>query len=223
MKDATDITIILDKSGSMALTKNDVIGGFNGFLDKQQALPGEATIGFVEFNEKVTTKYSGLRLSEAPRMTAENYQTCGSTALYDAVGRTLDAVGARLAALPESDRPNKVVVVILTDGEENSSKEYSLSQMNERINVQKDQYNWQILFIGSTPQAVSASRLMSIPQTSKMRADLAKDYTCSFGVMNSGLECLRSYNSMEEYTAGNVGTNFFEAKPADVDAVASNS
>lgn len=215
MKDMTDITIILDKSGSMSSTKNDVIGGFNGFLDKQQTLPGEAIIGLVEFNGKVDVKYTGLKLSEAPRLTAENYQPSGSTALYDAVGMTIDAVGQRLAALPESERPNKVILVVLTDGEENMSKEYSLSAMNDRISVQMGQYNWQILFIGSTPQAVAASRHTSISPSSMMRADLASSYVTSFGVLSSGLECLRSYNDMEQYTSANVGTNFFEAKPAD--------
>lgn len=215
MKDATDITIILDKSGSMISTKNDVIGGFNGFLDKQKEVPGEATIGLVEFNERVNVKYTGLKLSDAPRLTVENYQPGGNTALYDAVGTTIEAVGQRLAALPESERPNKVIVVVLTDGEENASMKYSLSAMNERISVQREQYNWQILFIGSTPEAIAASRHTSISPLSKMRADIASNYNSSFSVLNSGVECLRSYDSMEQYTSANIGTNFFEAKPAD--------
>lgn len=214
MKDATDITIILDKSGSMISTKNDVIGGFNGFIEKQQQVPGEATIGLVEFNERVNVKYTGMRLSDAPRLTDENYRPEGNTALYDAVATTIDVVGQRLAALPESERPNKVIMVVLTDGEENSSREYSLSSMNERINTQRDQYNWQILFIGSTPEAIAASRYTSISPLSKMRADLASNYNSSFSVLNSGVACLRSYDSMEQYTSANIGTNFFEAQPA---------
>jgi hypothetical protein len=99
MKHATDVTVILDRSGSMQTIASDVIGGFN-------AQP----------------------IAEAPRLTIDNFKPRGRTALLDAIGRTIDSTGARLAALLEQDRPDHVLLVIITDGLENASTDFKVGR-----------------------------------------------------------------------------------------------
>ena len=124
MRDAIDSNVILDRSGSMETIRNDVIGGFNTFLDKQKATPGEGTISLYRFDDQYETVYQGVNLKDARNMTRDDLVPRNGTALYDAIGRTINSVGARLSALPESERPDQVLVMILTDGQENASKEF---------------------------------------------------------------------------------------------------
>lgn len=116
MSAATDVTVILDRSGSMESIATDVIGSFNVFLATQQRLPGECRLSLVQFDDEYEVVYAGVPIGEAPRMTDRTFVPRGMTALLDAIGRTIDATGRRLAALPEAERPGTVLVAIITDG-----------------------------------------------------------------------------------------------------------
>lgn len=107
MNDYTEIAVILDRSGSMGSIRDDAIGGFNTFLESQKAVPGEAKFTLVLFDHEYDTVMLRKDLCEAPPLTAQTYIPRGSTALLDAIGRTVNAVGAQLAALPESELPPK--------------------------------------------------------------------------------------------------------------------
>ncbi len=162
MKDKTDITVILDRSGSMESVKSDTIGGFNNFLAEQQKVEGEAAISLVQFDDQYEVVYSDKDIQTADRLTQETFQPRGMTALYDAVGRTVNSVGQRLAALDEAERPDSVVFVILTDGFENASKEFSATKINEMISHQRDVYNWQFIFIGANQDAILSAEAIGI-------------------------------------------------------------
>lgn len=160
--DYTDISIVLDRSGSMESIRQDTIGGFNAFLQDQKTVPGEATITLVQFDDQFEVVYRAIALNDAPTLTAQTYVPRGSTALLDAIGRTIDETGQRLAALPEADRPEHVIFVILTDGEENSSRRYSPEKINEMIHHQREVYRWQFVFLGANQDAIMTASQLGI-------------------------------------------------------------
>ncbi len=167
MRDATQIVVVLDRSGSMEVVREATIESFNQFIIKQKALPGEASMFFVQFN----TQYQVLfdkPIAEAPTLNYLTYQPNGGTALYDAVGHTIDSIGQRFSALPESERPNKVIFVVLTDGQENSSRRYSQMMIADRIQHQQEKYGWDFVFLGANQDAVLTARGLNIPQHAAM-------------------------------------------------------
>lgn len=158
--DYTDISIVLDRSGSMESIRRDTIGSYNAFLNDQKTVSGEATITLAQFNDAYEVVHHAIPLADAPDLTLQNYVPSGSTALLDAIGRTIDETGGRLAAMPEADRPENVVFVILTDGEENSSRHYSPERINDMIRHQSEVYRWQFVFLGANQDAImTAGRL----------------------------------------------------------------
>lgn len=163
MKNKTDITIILDRSGSMASVKDDTIGGFNNFLSEQQKIEGEAVLSLVQFDDQYETVYLDKDINSAAKLTDATFQPRGMTALFDAVGRTINSVGQRLAALSEAERPDKILLVIMTDGFENSSREFNAAKVGEMIKHQRDVYNWQFMFIGANQDAVLSAEAINIP------------------------------------------------------------
>ena len=168
MKNKTDITIILDRSGSMASVKDDTIGGFNNFLSEQQKVEGEAALSLVQFDDQYEVVYEDKDIQIASTLTEATFQPRGSTALFDAVGRTVNSIGRRLAALPEEMRPDKVLVVIMTDGFENASREFTAAAISEIINHQRNVYSWEFMFIGANQDAVLSAREIGIPAAASL-------------------------------------------------------
>lgn len=172
MKNATNITVILDRSGSMYNDRAKTVEGFNAFLQEQKDIEGEATITLVQFAEEFTTSYKDVNLSEAKfikqktNMTLENfveYNANGqSTSLRDTVGSVIANLGYDLSKLTENERPDKVIIVIITDGEDNSSRRYSLSKLKEMIEHQQKVYNWTFLYLGADMSGVNEARSMGI-------------------------------------------------------------
>lgn len=157
--DRRHIVVILDRSGSMQSVKADTEGGLRAFLDTQHEAPGDTTVSLYQFDHLYETAYENKPLADVPAFTLVPR---GSTALLDAVGRTINAVGAQLATQPESDRPGEVIVVILTDGEENASREFGLSDVKELINTQQGTYGWKFVFLGANQDAFAAAGGMGI-------------------------------------------------------------
>lgn len=169
MKDNyTDITFVLDRSGSMSSVQNDTIGGFNTFIDEQRKLPGDCTASLMQFDDVHDIVYQGKPIKDAPHLTTETFVPRGSTALLDAIGRTITATGARLAAMAEADRPSKVLFVILTDGGENASKEFRRQQIFDMIKTQRETYNWDFVFIGANQDAIAVGGSIGIAAASSM-------------------------------------------------------
>ena len=143
----TDITIILDRSGSMQSTKNDAIGGFNSFIEEQKKVPGEAFLTLVQFDNEYELNYAAKPIRFVEPLNDLTYVPRGGTALVDAMGRTINEIHARVKALPKAERPN-VVVVIITDGQENASKEWTSARVNELITKLRKK-GYEFIFIGA--------------------------------------------------------------------------
>ena len=174
MKDNfTRIAIVLDRSGSMESCKESTVAGFNEFIRAQKEIPGEATVKLVQFDDQYETVFD-KPLKECPELTQNTFVPRGSTALLDAQGRTIVELGQELAALPESERPSKVIVVTLTDGLENASKEYNLDKIGAMIREQRDKYNWDFVFLGANQDAIATAAAMSIPLPSAMSYSTSK-------------------------------------------------
>ena len=202
MKNKTDITIILDRSGSMESVKSDTIGGFNSFLSSQQNTQTEACISLVQFDDQFETLYLDKDINSADKLTEMTFQPRGSTALFDAIGRTINAVGNRLAALPETERPDKVLLVIVTDGEENSSNEFSSAKISEMINHQRNAYKWEFMFIGANQDAVLSAQEIGIPmQAALTYAANTQGTQLAFGMMAKKVQ---NYRSQSDAAALNI-------------------
>jgi uncharacterized protein YegL len=162
-KDLTHIIIVLDRSGSMSSVQDATISGFNEFISKQRALPGEAALLAVKFDDMYELLFDGP-LAAVPELTRETYVPRGMTALHDAIGRTIDTVGQKLAAMPEDQRPEKVLFMILTDGLENASKEYNREKIASMVQHQREKYSWEFIFLGANQDAVLVGAGFNIPQ-----------------------------------------------------------
>lgn len=144
--DLTDITLIVDRSGSMAGCLSDAQGGLDTLIKKQQEEKGECNLTIVEFDDHYNVVCNGVDIK-----TFKGYELIprGSTALLDAVGKTINTIGERLHNTKEEDRPGCVIVAIITDGEENASREFTNDQIKQKIDTQTKQYNWQFMFLGA--------------------------------------------------------------------------
>ena len=160
--DLTDITILIDRSGSMASIRADAEGGINTFVSLQKQEPGEALLTLVQFDTNYEFVHTGLPIGMVPAFTMIPR---GSTALLDAVGRAINETGARLAAMEESKRPALVVFVIVTDGQENSSQQFTRDQIRRQIEIQTDVYKWKFTFLAANQDAFAEAASLGISAT----------------------------------------------------------
>lgn len=187
--DLTEIDCILDRSGSMASIAADAIGGFNTFLASQKALPGEARLSLVLFDHEYQLAIDNTPIQSVEPLSNKTFVPRGQTALYDAIGRTITAVGARLARTQEHERPAQVIVAILTDGMENHSKEYSRERVAEMILHQQEAYAWQFIFLAANMDAFAEASALNIPTMN----------TANFAA--TGVGTRRAYETISELTA----------------------
>ena len=193
--DVTDITFLLDRSGSMQSICNDVIGGFNSFLDEQKRQPGECAITLIQFDSVNTHEVtiSTRNVREADRLNLGTFVPRGGTPLLDAMCEAIDATGARLKALPQHQRPGKVVFVVFTDGAENQSQKYTKDDLAERIKHQQDKYNWQFVFLGANFDAFAMGNSLGIARGSTMTyAATAGGTKLAFASMSHSMADYRS-------------------------------
>jgi uncharacterized protein YegL len=157
--DLTDITLVIDRSGSMESIREDAEGGVNAFIREQAKQPGEALLTLVQFDTEYDFIHKGVPVKQVP---AYELVPRGSTALLDAVGRAINETGERLAKMAEPDRPGLVIFVIVTDGQENSSHEFSKARIKEKIEQQQAKYHWQFTFLGANQDAFAEAGGMGI-------------------------------------------------------------
>ncbi|HKK18812.1 MAG TPA: vWA domain-containing protein [Opitutales bacterium] len=156
--DLTYIAFILDRSGSMQSMAEEAIGGFNAFLKEQQNEEGDARLSLILFDHEYTPVVENRLIDEVEPLSAKTYEPRGTTALLDAMGRTIDDLGKQMAAMPEEARPETVIVVTLTDGLENSSKDYTRAKVAERIKHQEEKYGWEFMFLGANMESINEAR-----------------------------------------------------------------
>lgn len=153
------IYVILDRSGSMASTKTDMERGLDAFFDGQRELPGHVKVSLFQFDDTYEVVYENRDLAKVKH---HKIDPRGSTALLDAIGRSFDRVGAQLATMDDAERPALVQWLIVTDGQENASHEYGISRISEMIKTQRDDYQWQIEFLGSNQDAIATAASFGI-------------------------------------------------------------
>ncbi len=155
----SDVTVVLDRSGSMMSCKTDAEGGVNAFIQEQKKLPGECVFSLVEFDTEYNFVHKARPIAD---VTPYTLIPRGLTALLDAVGRAVNETGERLAAMKEEDRPSLVVFVIVTDGYENASSEFTRAQIREMIERQQKEYSWQFTFLGANQDAFAEAGSLGI-------------------------------------------------------------
>jgi hypothetical protein len=186
--DFCDFTVVLDRSGSMHSVASDTVGGFNRFVEDQKAAPGRAVLTLVQFDTEYEFVHRAVPVGQVPPL---DFHPRGGTALLDALGRAIVETGERLAAMPEDARPGKIAFVVLTDGQENSSREYTRERVFEMIRRQNEEYSWQFLFLGANQDAISAASSIGIPAAAAMTYAGTGQGTAR--AMNSASSALRSY------------------------------
>jgi uncharacterized protein YegL len=158
--DYTDMIVILDRSGSMANVRSDMEGGFNTLIEEQRKAEGKLLVSLYQFDDHFEVVYEGKSVHDVPPL---SLVPRGGTALNDALGIVITNTGYRLAAMPEAERPSKVMVVIITDGHENASKKFSKAHIREIIAHQQGKYSWVFNYLGADINAEEAAAEYSIP------------------------------------------------------------
>ena len=159
----TDITVVLDRSGSMSAICKPTIKAFNRFVKSQCRGPDEAFLSLVQFDDQYEPMYSRLPILRAPKLTSQTYVPRGSTALFDAIGRTIESTHQRLVHSGVDSYAN-VVMVIQTDGFENASRYYSRERINAMISRFRDQHRWEFVFLGANQDAIMSAACVGIPR-----------------------------------------------------------
>lgn len=172
-KDVVEIVVVLDSSGSMQIIKNDTIGSFNSFLSSQKELEGKANLTLITFSDKTAVIKEGIDIKEVSPLNTETYQPHGGTALLDALGTTFNNL--------ELKSPKKAIVCVITDGEENSSKEWKFDQIKHKTKAAEAR-GWQVLYLGANQDAFKVSRGLGISQF-----NTAAYYSDPMGIRNAGL------------------------------------
>lgn len=187
-----ELVCILDKSGSMMGLEKDTIGGFNSLLEKQKGEKGEARVTTVLFDHRYTMLHNRLPIQEVKPLTKEDYSPEGSTALLDAVGRTIDLLLEHHGTLQKEQKPS-VMFVIITDGEENSSQDYTLEKIRKRIGFCKENEGWEFIYLGANVDAFAAASDLGIgkTRTASYHAD-SVGISVNFKVLNSAMSQMRA-------------------------------
>ena len=185
----TEIICIIDKSGSMRPLTNDVIGGMNKFIADQKALDGEANFTMVLFNSEDELKYDRVPVQQVEEFSASSYIADGFTAMYDSIGNTLNRIGQILSEIDESERPEKVMVCIMTEGEDNKSHMFTPASVKEMIKHQTEVYSWEFIFLGANIDVIKAAADIGI----------SKERSIAFASTSKGVDM--AYMNMSSMTS----------------------
>lgn len=204
----TELVFIIDQSGSMYGLETDTIGGFNSVLDRQREESGCAYVSTVLFNDRCQVIHDRENIKNISHMRRHDYRPSGSTALYDAVGGAIHHISNIHKYAKKRDIPDKTLFVIITDGMENSSRNYNAYRIREMISQRKEKYGWEFLFLGANMDVEAAAEDMGIG------SDRAVRYCCdragteiSYEAVNNTVSCFR--------TSGVIGENWKESIERD--------
>ena len=181
------ICFVLDESGSMYNSVDDVIGGFQKLIDEQKGEKnGECIISLYRFSSTVKKDYIGKPVNEVPKL---YYSPGGCTAMNDGVGTAIDEIGKWLSDMNESERPSKNMIVIMTDGQENASKEYNFDTVKAKIKHQEEKYSWTFVYMGTNLQDLKDANKLGI----KMRSvSGSRNIAANYSHIDTYAKALRS-------------------------------
>ena len=198
-KGLTELVFILDKSGSMGGLETDTIGGYNSMLAKQQTVEGECYITTVLFDNKYELLHDRIDIKAVSPLTVKEYTVGGSTALLDAIGITINKIGNVQKHTADDYRAEKVMFIIITDGQENSSHEYTSDKVKALIEQQKTKYGWEFLFLGANIDAVETASRFGIAsnRAQNYHAD-SKGVKLNYFMMSNAVASFRESDSIPE-------------------------
>ena len=207
-----EIAYILDRSGSMQPLQEAAISGFNQFLKSQLDVPGDARLTLVLFDDEYLVPHVAVPIQDVPELNAQIYVPRGSTALLDAIGRTIKEMGARLAPLQETDQPGKVIIAIFTDGLENASREYTRHHVNDLIRLCRSEKGWEFLFLAANQDAIASAAAMAMDVNTSGNVS-----STPAGYKSSGSAMSRKVRALRMKTSGKMDVQAMEddAKPMD--------
>ena len=188
------VCFVVDSSGSMTSSIDDVKGGFKRIIEEQKAnTKGKCAVSYFDFNSTVTEVYRGKDVKE---INSElNYTPFGMTALMDGVGIAIDTIGKWLNSMPEDEKPEQNMIVIITDGGENFSKEYSANRVREMIKHQQDKYSWNFVYLGADLNNVKDAIDLGIATRGvTTKSTLGKSYD----IINSSISLYRNTNGTKD-------------------------
>jgi hypothetical protein len=156
----TEIAYILDRSGSMHPMREPAVAAFNDFVKSQLDVPGDAHLTLIQFADACDVTIAAMPIQKVPQLTAAAFIPRGSTALFDAIGHTINETDRRITALPDAEKPGKVILAIFTDGEENASQEYSDKHIRDLIRLYRNEKGWEFLFLAANQDAIASANAM---------------------------------------------------------------
>jgi len=188
----TEIVLVLDRSGSMGVIKDDVIGGFNHFLQEQKKLPGKANFTLAQFDDIYEVVHEHVALKGVPELTNDTYQPRATTALLDAIGKTI--------VKADGLKAKQVSFVILTDGMENASREYNRSQIFDMVKDRTDK-GWQFIFLAANQDAIQAGSQIAIPQGQSLTfAHSGEGVRAAYGATGQSVGSYRTSGLCSEFS-----------------------
>lgn len=204
----TEIAYILDRSGSMSTMQEPAVAAFNAFIRAQLDVPGTARLTLVQFDDAYEVHIESRHIQEVPQLTAATYQPRGSTALLDAIGRTLHDTDTRLKSLPAEQQPGKVVFAIFTDGMENASHRYTSKHISDLIRLYREEKGWEFLFLAANQDAIATAASMSMDTHSTTNVAFTAD-----AIRSTGSAMARKVRAMRMKSSGKM-----DAQAAEDDA-----
>lgn len=208
-KDLTEIVFILDRSGSMSGLESDTIGGFNSMLAKQQKQEGEAYISTVLFDNEMQVLHDRVSIRKVKPLTDEDYYVGGCTALLDAVGRSVKHIAHVHKYAREEDRPAKTMVVIITDGFENASREYSYRDVKKLITHEQEKYGWEFIFMGANIDAVAEADRFGIREERAVRYENdCEGVALNFDAVECCMESVRACAPIPKGWSAKISANY---------------
>jgi hypothetical protein len=190
----TEIAYLLDMSGSMSPHAGAAVAGFNDFLREQQEVEGIARISLVLFDDQYELPIDNLPAGEVCAIDTSLYRPRGTTALLDAIGRTIKDFRTRIKALPKKARPDQVIFAIFTDGLENASRKYTWQDIAGKIRQRQKKDGWEFLFLAAGQDAIATAAQMNIHADNAATADSGNRYM----TRDSGRAMSRKIRAMRE-------------------------
>jgi len=191
------VCFVVDESGSMMSSQSDVIGGFKRVIDEQKAVKdGTCSVSLYKFSNNVSEIYRGKDVNEVDYLNESNYAPGGFTAMNDGIGVAIDSIGKWLNSMKESEKPEKNLIVIMTDGMENNSKEYTTERIHEMIKHQEEKYNWTFMYLGTDITDAKAAVDLGIKSRGfSSRANVTENYLAVSSALSAYRKTSGSYET----------------------------
>lgn len=196
-KNLTEVVFILDRSGSMSGLEQDTIGGFNSLIKKQKKEEGEVLVSTVLFDDASEVIYNRVPIQKVELMTDRTYYVRGCTALLDAVGGAIHHIANVHKYAKEEDVPAKTLFVIITDGYENASRKYTYRKVKKMIELEKNKYDWEFIFLGANIDSFAIGGSMGIdPDMTFNSINDSEGIRHQYNAISDSISCVRKVDNI---------------------------